>query len=252
MKKLFLVLALSWLALLGHLGDTEARDRRVPIVAGGGGGCSLAFVSAAISNNKVVTKSVTSGNLLVRGYISLNGGAQTPSNADTATNTWTAVSGSPAQDATNTSTMAMWWAIANSSTSITSTVTTTGTTFNGSFIAEYSCIAASPADGANKATNASGTTATDNIATGSVTTTVDGDLVVSFVANVTTLTDGLMYTQGTGWTRRDTASFDPGDESNVVFAFEDKFQSTAGAINPTWTGAQADKYNGITAAFKKQ
>src|SRR5258706_9478328 len=95
-----------------------------------------AFVDAAATSTKTVTKSVTTGNLLVCGF-ACGDGTSTPTISD-GINSWTAVGASPIKDTTNAAGVSLWWAVAATTTSITITITATATTFNGTWVAEYS------------------------------------------------------------------------------------------------------------------
>lgn len=240
------------LAFAGFAGGAGFIDGIQSTVAGGGGGPT--FVQATANNTKVATLTVTAGDFLIVGYGSGNGGAQTPTIADTAINTWTPVSGSPNLDASNNATQALWWSIANGSGSTTVTITTTGVTFNGITFAEYSGIAASPADGANKVSNQTATMTANALTTGSVTPSADGGMVFSFIMDTSAIDDTAVFTAGTSpnaFTKRTTGSH-TGDGATLVFAIEDFVQTTAAAINPTWTYNDTTKYAGITAVFKHQ
>src|SRR5258706_5417110 len=95
-----------------------------------------AFVDAAATSTKTVTKSVTTGNLLVCGF-ACGDGTSTPTISD-GINSWTAVGASPIKDTTNAAGGSLWCAVAATTTSITITITATATTFNGTWVAEYS------------------------------------------------------------------------------------------------------------------
>lgn len=208
-----------------------------------------AFVSGAATKTKTVTKSVTTGNLLICGFVG-GDGTTTPTISD-GVNTWTAASASPIKDATNGNTVAMWWAVAATTASITITITDTPTTFNGTCVAEYSGNAASSlGDGSAGTANIAGSTATDGQATGSFSTAVDGDLIVSFMADDGNSPVVTQFTAGTGYTKRTTCSQDPGGATDMTYALEDLVQSTHGSINPTWTCASSQKSVGLSAAFK--
>src|SRR5258706_13702364 len=95
-----------------------------------------AFVGAAATNTKTVTKSVTAGNLLLCGF-ACGDGTSTPTISD-GVNVWTPVGASPIKDTTNAAGVSLWWAVAATTGSITITITATATTFNGTWLAEYS------------------------------------------------------------------------------------------------------------------
>jgi len=86
---------------------------------------------------------------------------------------------------------------------------------------------------------ANGTTAANNIASPSLTTTAAGDLV--FVA-VMDDTGSTTITAGTGYTQRATTASD--------LSSEDRILSAAGAVTGTFTFTSAHRYLIIVATFK--
>src|SRR5260221_13912314 len=126
------------------------------------------FVDAAATSTKTVTKSVTTGNLLICGF-ACGDGTSTPTISD-GVNSWTAVGSSPIKDTTNNAGVSMWWAVAATTASIIITITATPTTFNGTWIAEYSGNAAASLDaGSAGLTNIAGSTSADAMKTGAFT-----------------------------------------------------------------------------------
>lgn len=77
-----------------------------------------------------------------------------------------------------------------------------------------------------------------NPACNSMTTTANGDLIVSAISTL-----NLTPTAGSGYTIRASMTF-------TFYYFEDRAQTTAGAITPNWTNASSDTYGCIAAAFK--
>lgn len=210
------------------------------------------FVSAAATKTKTVTKSVTAGNLLVCGF-ACGDGTTTPTISD-GVNVWTPVGASPIKDVTNAAGVAMWWAIAATTASIVIAITAAPTTFNGTWIAEYSGNAASALDaGSAGAANIAGSIVADAMKTGAFTPSADGCLVVSFINDDGNTRLATQYTAGSNpvvFSKRATASVDPAGGIDTTYAVEDAVQVTAASINPTWTEAVADAAVGIAAAFK--
>jgi hypothetical protein len=216
-----------------------------------------AFVSATangISNQQTITKSVTAGNLVVM-IVTMENGTDTPTISD-GVNTWNQVTASPLKDATNGAGMAMWWAVAATTASITVTVSNRASAvgYGLNSLAEWSGNAASSlADGSAGAANIAASTATDGQASGSFATGTAGDLIVAAIIDVqAAVADSLpQYTAGTGFTRRDTASLDTGSLGNgQAFAVEESVQANAGTINPTFTARLSHKAIALAAAFK--
>ncbi len=211
-----------------------------------------AFVDAAATSTKTVTKSVTTGNLLVCGF-ACGDGTSTPTISD-GINSWTAVGASPIKDTTNAAGVSLWWAVAATTTSITITITATATTFNGTWVAEYSGNAGASLDaGSAGLANIAGSTGADAMKTGAFTPSVDGCLIISFINDDNNARSSTQYTAGTNpvvFTKRATASKDPAGASDTTYAVEDAVQVTAASINPSWTEAVADVAVGIGAAFK--
>lgn len=207
-----------------------------------------AFVDGAATSTTSVTKAVTAGDLLVVVH-TFGDVVLTPTISDTGANVWTQGAAQPIRDTLNSQSGVSWWAIAAATVSITVTIAATAGVNLGTAIAEYSGNAAAPiTDGSNTALIA-GSAAVNGDATGSVTTTVNGDLVVSFIVDTAVLVSVTQFTAGTGFTKRPTVSIDPGGV-NPTFALEDSVQAVAGAINPTWTATTADAGLGITMTFK--
>jgi hypothetical protein len=221
-----------------------------------------AFISAAQANGTTggnacnsatcsVTKSVTAGNLLIVGGI-IGDGTSNPTLAD-GVNSWTQI-GSTIHDTTNAESGKWQWAIAATTASITVSGTTfPNNPFNGLFIAEYRGNASSsPTDG-QTGQNPAGSTATNGDTSGTFTTAANGDLVVGFIINQGAPTSA-WATQGStseSFTKRATASNDPGGTNSETWAVEDGVQTTASAsTQAAWTAATTDTYIAFGAAFK--
>lgn len=211
-----------------------------------------AFVTAAATSTKTVTKSVTAGNLLVCGFAGSDG-TTTPTISD-GVNSWTPVSASPVFDTTNAASVSMWSAVAATSASITITITYTPTTFNGTWLGEWSGNAAASVNaGSAGAANITGSLSADAMKTGAFTPSVDNCLIVSFINDDGTTATATQYTAGTNpvvFTKRTTASVDPAGGADTTYAVEDAVQGVAASINPSWTEAKIDAAVGIGAAFK--
>jgi hypothetical protein len=208
-----------------------------------------AFVSGAATQTATVTKNVTAGDLIVV-FHTFGDATSAPTISDTDTNAWTQGAAQPVRDGTNGQSSVSWWAIAKTTLSITITIAASAGIFMGTAIAEYSGnAAAAVGDGSNSALIAA-STAANGQATGSVTTTQNGDLIVSFITDSGAVATVAQFTAGTGFTKRPTASFDPGSGAGITYAVEDSVQAALGAINPTWTATALDAALGITMAFK--
>jgi hypothetical protein len=226
------------------------------VTVGGGASGPWSFVTGNVSATAAVTKSVTSGNLLVVGYATGGSGSANPIISD-GVNSWTQVATCPMHDSTNGSTMSIWWAVAATSASITAIISSGGGSFDCTWIAEYSYPGATfGADGGNNVANAAGSGTADALHTGSVTTNLDGDLIVSFILDAINTPSTLQFTAGTSpnvFTGRPSVSQDPGGGSAITCHVEDFVQTTAGSINPSWSEdtGNPQNYDGITACFKK-
>lgn len=105
-------------------------------------------------------------------------------------------------------------------------------------IAEYSgVVTSSPVDvtGSNQGTG----TALDS---GSVTTTTNGDLIIGVMVNA----NGRTWTAGTGYTSEEQVP--TGATSKLMF--EDKIQSTSGAVSASATISSSDQWSAGIATFK--
>lgn len=211
-----------------------------------------AFITAAATSTKTVTKSVTAGNLLVCGFAG-GDGTTTPTISD-GVNTWTAVTASPVLDTVGAASVSMWSAVAATTASITITITYTPTTFNGTWLGEWSGNASSSVNAGSAGTpNLNAGTGADAQKSGAFVPSVDNCLIVSFINDDGNTETSTQFTAGTNpvvFTKRATASIDPGGTSDTTYATEDAVQGTAASINPSWTQAFADRAVAIGAAFK--
>jgi hypothetical protein len=213
-----------------------------------------AFVTAAATSTKTATKSVTAGNLLVVSFAQ-GDGISTPTISD-GVNSWTQLSASPVLDVTNSAAVAMWYAVAATTASITVTITSGALAFNGTSLAEYSndagTIPASAEDTSKGLANITGSTSANAMTTGTMTTSTNGCLIVGFINDDGNVDGSLQYTAGTvtlSYTKRATASIDPGFPE-TTYAVEDGVQTSAGSIEAAWTEAVSHVAVAIQAAFK--
>lgn len=210
------------------------------------------FVSGANATGLVVTKSVTAGNFLIVSHANNTGIATATISDNGATpNSWAVTSASKAQGLG----AYMWTAVAKTTGSITVTIANSGGGPSTS-IAEYTSPFAAPVEDVTGTfvNNGAGSSSANGDLTGSVTTVTNGDLVVSMIFD-TVVDSSTQYAQGTSpnaFTKRTTASVDPAGASNQTFAIEDFVQTTAAAINPTWTATTTTNYYGFTVAFKSR
>lgn len=187
--------------------------------------------SATRTTTAAATLTVTAGHLLVVCASWDSGSTPTVSLADTLGSTWTALP--VANDSTDQQSNAMWWTIAGAGGSDTFTVTLSASSDYFEMVAlEYSGV--SDVDATTMVANQAATTTP---ATGSVTTTAAGDLVLSHLGT----------TAGQSVTGHPSGSTQRCGKTVIYVA--DQVQASAGAINPTWATASG-KFNGFTASFK--
>jgi hypothetical protein len=199
---------------------------------------------SALDAQQAVTITPATGNLMVAMLFSQSN-SDAPTISDTQTNGWTQFTTSPFHNQ-GAFTLTAYWAISKNSSSTTITFAAF-TTAASIFYGEYSGLSATPADGDNTATGTSDGT-TDNIASSTWSTTVDGDLVLGLSVN---LTNQDTFTHGTGFTARAASSL-IGAAGPFVDAFwEDLVQGAHSASTKvTWTEANADTYALMGGAFK--
>jgi hypothetical protein len=209
------------------------------------------FVSAASSKTKTVTKNVTAGSLLTVGFV-CGDSTSTPTISD-GINTWLPVSVSPVKDTTNGNSVSMWSTVAKTTGSITVTITAAPTTFNGTWIKEWTGNAPSNVNAGSAGTaNIAGTLVKNGIQTGAFTPSVPGCLIETFIVDAGNVDTARQFNAGTSpsvFTKEDTASQDPAGATDATYAVADFVQGAAVSINPTWTQANSRASLGISAAF---
>lgn len=149
-------------------------------------------------------------------------------------------------DATNSQMVGVCYAPNIAAGATTVTVAWGGAPSNRALsIHEYSGVAtANPLD-VTTGTTAVGTTATDNISSGSVTTNVDGALIFGAIEDTTG--NPTSATAGTGFTSRTNTGAVGANEFNT----EDLVQTNAGSIAATMTyGDNAQRYAALVLAFR--
>jgi hypothetical protein len=210
------------------------------------------FVSAASSKTKTVSLAVTAGMFLAVGFL-CGDGTSTPTISD-GVNTWTAVAASPVKDTTNGNSVSMWSAVAATTATITVTITAAATTFNGTWIQQWSGSASSSLNAGSAGTaNIAGSVALNGISTGSFTPSVNGCLILTFIVDAGNTDTTRHFNAGTSpivWNKEDTSSQDPAGATDGTYAVADFVQGTAAAINPTWTELVSSASLAISAAFK--
>jgi len=82
---------------------------------------------------------------------------------------------------------------------------------------------------------------------GSVSPTVDGELIITFIGNANATT---VATPDLGFTRTDGAVTSAGLAYGFAMAY--LIQTTKGAVNPTWSWTANDDKNSVIACFKAQ
>jgi hypothetical protein len=183
---------------------------------------SATFVSALTPGSKIVVFVETSANT-------------TCTITDTAGNTYTQINAGIFNTQTGYKTIIAWADNTSSQAAnkVTATWAATGA-FRSAGISEWTGLATGAPDIFTTAKNLAGTTTpTDD----SMTTTVNGDLIVSVCAS-----DGSAVTAGAGYTLLGDTGIGPGWEYQV--------QSTAGAIAPTLTLAPSAQSSIQSVAFK--
>lgn len=180
---------------------------------------------------------VLANNCVILAFVyNINSGTPTIAITDDQSNSWGAATVS-ADDATNNMHMKVW--VLPNVPAGTHAVVLTLTGGDGGYgqlfcAEEYNVATASVVDGAPSSINSSGTT---TWAPGSITTTVDGDVIYTFVKDSGGLGPYTNFTPGTGATLLVADSFNG-------FAIQRQVQATAGAITPGITAP-----GGATGAF---
>jgi hypothetical protein len=202
--------------------------------------------------------SVTAGNLLIVGI--LDQVASSTITLSDGVNTWTRIgtaltgSGPPVMAFTAT----WFYAIAATTTSITPAFTGLGGGHHGPWGAQYSHSGGTvPADTLVAATQTgqlpddSGSTATDGDTSGAATPGFDGCLIVGWIGNVQNQggTGASTFAPGTSFTER-AASSDDSTTFEMIWAVEDREQTTSASAAATWTATTTNSYAAFVAFFK--
>lgn len=197
----------------------------------------VASTSGVGTDSSVTSGSIdtTGANLLVMN-IAVDGGA-TPTIADSKGNTWNALTSS-----TLTVKNLMYYSIPTSVGSGHTFSNTGASNYCSLEVETFSGVHATPVDQQNGATG----TGSATLATGSVTPSEDGELVIAglgFNASGTTITiNG-------GFTKTHEVNFGGGNNYGSAMAY--LIQTTATAANPTWTrGANVDAMAARIVTFK--
>jgi len=205
-------------------------------------GTSHASIAQAFASN------VTAGNCIVVGIgygnntTGLTDGATV---TDSLSNTYTRVS-DIAWDNSNSQATEVY--VAYNITGGANTVTLTFVTarpYNRFIIAEYSGIqtTASPVDQHNNGFVLSGSTATDGISTGSVTTTSASETLLSIYQDTSEAPGTGTLSAGTNF------ALDVQDGTAGTIAIESRTLSTTGTYGATWTRSVSTAYAGITVSL---
>lgn len=185
---------------------------------------------------------VTAGNLIAVAVSWETNVTTTMTCTDTRGNTYTNTA--VWNDATLTQGLSICYTIGGSSGADTVTVTlgSTGGAFRRLVINEYSGVATtSPVDGTPAGVGGIvATTGTDAVTSGSITTTLGGDLI--FAAVMDTTSSGTV-SPGTGYTQR-------GYANTKDLVVEDKQQLAAGSVAGTFTFGATHRYDAAVIAFK--
>lgn len=202
---------------------------------------------------KTCNKAVTTGELVIV-FFACGDGTSTPTISDSSGHTWTALSASPKKDVSNGASASGWFTVATVTATITVTIADVSAGgFNGTSVTTVTGQAASSIENASNGGTIAGSSSSNGMTTGSVTTTADGCLIFSFIVDDGSTRTSNQYTAGTSpnaFTELSGASQDPGGASDATYAVEYFTQTSAGAINPTWTQGNTDTAVGLTAAFK--
>ncbi|HVX56456.1 MAG TPA: hypothetical protein VHA37_01880 [Candidatus Saccharimonadales bacterium] len=111
-------------------------------------------------------------------------------------------------------------------------------------LAEYGGVfaAANPVDKHKAAITAS----TKSPSSGAVTTTVNGDNIVSFINCTSALAGGFILSAGSGFTKR----LDHNTSGDIDMALQDMVQTTAGSVAGAWSSNTAKKFGASVIALK--
>lgn len=185
----------------------------------------IAHTSAVGTPDLVATSAIdtTGANLIVVGIVSNQG--STPNLIDSKGNTWTPLT----QSAVTGASQAILYYSTPTSVGAGHTFTNNGTqTYSTIYVAAFSGAAASsPYDGQQNGATATGVT---TLATGSITPTQNGAIVVTVYGfNVT----GVPLSINSGFTITDSQDF--GASNNYGGGLAYLIQGTAAAVNPVWT-----------------
>lgn len=204
---------------------------------------AIALVSNTIAGspspgNSVTTSAIdtTGANLIVLcvGYYSASTD-QTPT--DSKSNTWTFIARVTSGDVET----AYWYCLNPTvGSGHTASYAHTGVYATISFAAFSGAAASSPLDQTNSATG----TATTSLSSGSVTPTESNELVISAIG--TTVANTLSV--GSGLTILDQLPNVPGDHLGLAVGYF--IQSTAAAINPSWSWSTSSNSSAVIASFK--
>lgn len=202
------------------------------------GGTTATGDNGATSISAAFPASVTSGSLLVA-VVSWDGGGTLSGVTDTAGNTWQLI-GTSTLSTTDQQRVQMAYAMnANAGATTVSANFASNIGWRRLAIGEWSGVATSAALDVQGGQQGSNTTATDNVTSGNVTPTANGELIVGGAANTNLAT--VTITAGTGFTKR---------ASGDVIALEDQVQATAAAIAARWTYGTAGRYVAKVATFR--
>lgn len=221
-------------------------------VALASGGAGITYVQSAavgpqenydFSQSASFAGNVTAGNAIIVAISWDTANAPVPSCSDNRGNTYgIAVT---AEDTTMQQAAGICYAlnVVGGTTTVTANYSTTAG-YRHIIVTEYSGVALSDALDGTAGSAAVATTATDNVTSGSATTTMNNDLVFGAVMD-TQDQSGILA--GTGFAQRSFTS-----ATNKFLAVQDLIKSTAGSVASTQTFANADRYAAVMAAFRPQ
>ena len=236
MRSVVLLLA----ALLPAQDFIVAKRRLIPVAAGGGYSFVTGTTASANGSNPTTAAVNTTGvdlMIVVVGWFNSSQSTTPPTITDSKSNTWAALT--VRNTGTNSGTVIFYSRV----TSVGSghTFTLTGT-FSSICVAGFSGSISSPFDQENGA----GSTSASTLATGSVTPTNDNQLII---ASVESGGAGDPFSINSSFT---IAVQDNGGADSFPSGLAYKIQTTAAAINPTWTLAASTQTAAAIGTFKSQ
>lgn len=212
--------------------EIEIRDSGLPALI------SSTSKTSGTANTVVTDGITTTGATFIVIGISFNNGTP-PTITDSRSNTWTALT----QSGVTSNTAARLYYCVNPTVGASHTFTASGTgIYTSIFVMAFDTLTDSNAFDAQ---NGGTSTGSSTVATGSITTAENGELIISIFAHNSTSSSN---TISDSFTVVETEPFASGLNYGGSFAY--LRQSSAGAINPTWTRIGTSTQAARIASFK--